>query len=151
MANRPTPTEMASWSEAQLRAYMKKLQDEGHDFSKYGFYAEATGDLDTGAVRGGMNHHSKSPFAGNKLKKGERTVSLDPSWKAPPIQKRSDVQRTDSMAKRLQDAINTNSWEAELILKDVQLELWRKGNAIAFEDLKVEAARLLKKAADNRK
>ncbi len=144
---RPTPREMASWSEPQLRAYMKKLQDAGEDFSKFGFYAEATGDLSTGDVKGGLNHHSKSPFAGNRLKR-KAEVSLAPDWKLPPPVKRTDVARVESMAKRLFDTIQKEPWQAELILRDIQLEYWKQGKPIAYDDLKTVASTYIKRAAE---
>lgn len=68
-----------------------------------------------------------------------------------PIVKRSDRERVESLAKRFWDTIKDNPSMAPLILKELQQEYWKAGQPVSYEDMRIAAVELLKKAAINAK
>ncbi|HSE44953.1 MAG TPA: hypothetical protein VLA89_06455 [Gemmatimonadales bacterium] len=64
-----------------------------------------------------------------------------------PIVKRSDRDRVHSLAKRFWDTVKDNPNMAPLVLQELQQEYWKKGQPVSYEDMRLAAVELLKKAA----
>lgn len=132
---------------AKLMAAVKKLEEEASYAPPMGMYAEAQGDLDTGAIRSGFNKWEHSPYQRDELKPEHRKGhDVKVAFDLPEIRKRTERERVDSMTRRLMAAIESQPWEAEMILKGIQLEEWRKGHPVAYEDLRTAAAPLIEMA-----
>ncbi len=139
--------ELAALPGPILRKRVKELQDKGF-VPKFGQYAEAEGNLDTGALSSGFRSWDQSPYYKDKLKaKHRKGTSVSHTFDIPDIKKRSDVQRVESMAKRLFDTIEKNPWEADMILKGMAAEYWKAGKPISFDELKALAAPYIEKAS----
>lgn len=79
-----------------------------------------------------------------------RAVTSGPAspeqWGVDAVARRSGVERVESLTRRLWDQIQANPQMAGAILKDYQLELWRNGTPVSYEDLKKIAVELLTEA-----
>lgn len=62
-------------------------------------------------------------------------------------QKRSDIERVESLARRFWDVVKDNPKMAPLLLSEMQREYWMAGQPVTYEDMKIAAIELLKKAA----
>jgi len=83
----------------------------------------------------------------NKLT--QKRITQNAAFKTPSkIVKRSDRQRVESLAKRFWDQVQLNPAMAPMILKEMQTEYWKAGQPVSFEDMKLAAIELLKKAAE---
>ena len=86
---------------------------------------------------------SQSVFDLNSKEKKLRTdIHDEHTFDLPPIEKRTTQQRIESLANRL---AAVPEWEQQYILREIQGEYWKAGNAVAYEDLRAVAAALLNK------
>lgn len=79
-----------------------------------------------------------------------RAVATGPAtpeqWGVQAVARRNANERVESMTRRLWDQIQANPRMAAAILKDYQLELWRQGTPVSYDDLKKVAIELLTEA-----
>lgn len=66
-----------------------------------------------------------------------------------PIKKRSDRERVESLARRFWDVVKDNPNMAPLVLKELHAEYWKHGQPVSYEDMRLAAIELLKKAAED--
>lgn len=67
-------------------------------------------------------------------------------WGVAPLQRRTQMQRVESLTRRMWEQIQRDPKMAAAILKTYQEDLWRSGTPISYEELKKIAIELLSEA-----
>lgn len=67
--------------------------------------------------------------------------------KPRPVVKRSDRERVEALARRFWSTVKDNPNVAPALLREIQAEYWKAGDTVSYEDMRLAAIELLKKAA----
>lgn len=129
----PALREKATKLLRQSPRYYRGLVASSDDRGKVGWipWQEATAQGPTGTPE---NQIVSRKFKGTILKND-------------PLKKRTDRERAESLARRFWSTVKDNPSMAPLVLKELQIEYWKAGQPISFEQMKEAAIQLLKKAA----
>jgi hypothetical protein len=124
-----------------LKKYLlKKAREDKRVFEGF----SASSDRGHAGVTQNIN-----PRPGGKGRWVKPTIDLQHDFNVAPLQKRTDLQRVESLTKRLLEAVkNHQPGEMEYILQQMSVEGWKAGTPISYEECKRVAIEALKKAAD---
>lgn len=128
---------------------MPESQEEYVERLKYRLAHPQPGDR---TPRPGMVARADETGAGlvdvNRARQERETTTETVRWDIPKIKKRTDQERAISLANRLFTAVKKRQpAEMDYVLREFQIDKWKSGEPISFEDCQTWAAGILRKAA----
>lgn len=91
------------------------------------------------------------PAGQSRIVEKTYNVPIRDDMRPAPIQKRTHVQRVESLARRFWETIQQNPALAPAVLREIQAEYWKAGEPVTFEDCRRAAIELLRRVEQEMK